>query len=141
MNKPNREEQHHSKTRHEEAVRQVINDLLSGATYSVLFIKLTEDGYGLDYCYSNSMAQKIITQARKRLREDYKEALPQFREQLTHILLDIVTEAREMGDRGNAIKAVQEVAKLVGAYEPTKVEAKVENYVIDFQLTDEENTD
>ena len=40
----------------------------------------------------------------------------------------------------NALKAVDYVAKLTGAYEPTKVEAKVENYVIDFKLTDEEDT-
>ena len=53
------------------------------------------------------------------------------------MLYDLFTEAKDMGDRMNAIKCIQEIAKLTGAYEPTKVEAKVENIVIDFNLTDE----
>lgn len=141
MNQPKGDDKHHSKLRHDEAVRNVVNDILDGATYSVLFQKLTEDEYGLDYKYSQSMAQKIITKARKRMRDDYKEALPQMRETLTNICMDILSEAKQIGDRMNALKAVDYVAKLTGAYEPTKVEAKVENYVIDFKLTDEENTD
>lgn len=141
MNQPIGNDKHHSKLRHDDAIRNVVNDILDGATYSVLFQKLTEDEYGLDYKYSQSMAQKIITKARKRMKEDYKEALPQMRETLTNICMDILSEAKQIGDRMNALKAVDYVAKLTGAYEPTKVEAKVENYVIDFKLTDEENTD
>lgn len=140
MNQPKGDDKHHSKLRHDEAVRNVVNDILDGATYSVLFQKLTEDEYGLDYKYSQSMAQKIITKARKRMRDDYKEALPQMRETLTNICMDILSEAKQIGDRMNALKAVDYVAKLTGAYEPTKVEAKVENYVIDFKLTNEDDT-
>lgn len=137
MNQPKGDDNHHSKIRREQAIRNVCNDILNGATYSVLYSKLIEDEYGLNYKYSQSTAQKIITASRKRLKEDYKEALPEMRETLTNVCLDILSDAKLMGDRMNAIKAVQEIAKLTGCYEPTKVEAKVENIVIDFNLTDE----
>lgn len=96
MNQPKGDDKHHSKLRHAEAIRCVINDILDGATYSVLFQKLTENEYGLDYNYSQSMAQKIITKARKQLKEDYKEMLPQMRETLTNICMDILSEAKTM---------------------------------------------
>lgn len=138
MNIPNEKEIHHSRCRKEQAVRCVINDLLDGGMYSAIYIKLTEDKYGLDYKYSASSAQRIITDARKRMKEDYAEALPQFREQMTHMLLDIVTEAREQGDRGNAIRAIQEVCKISGVYEPEKKEVTVKEMTIDFNLLNNE---
>ena len=137
MNTPNKEGQHHSKMRAQTIIKHLINDILNGATYNVLYNKLIEDGYDIGYEYSNSSAQRLIRQARNKIKEDYAEALPQMRETLTAICLDILTDAKESGDRGNAIKAVQEVAKLTGAYEPTKVEAKVETITIDFNLTNE----
>lgn len=139
MNQPKGNDKFHSKIRHGQAVNAVYNDILDGSTYSVLYNKLINDEYGLDYHYSQSMAQKIITEARKQMKKDYEEALPQMRETLTNICLDILTEAKTMGDRHAAIKAVQEVAKLCGAYSPQQVQAKIENYVIDFKL-DEEST-
>lgn len=138
MNQPKGDDKHHSKIRHSEAVRHVVNDILDGATYSVLFQKLTEDEYGLDYKYSQSMAQKIITEARKRMKEDYKEALPQMRETLTNICMDILSEAKQIGDRMNALKAVDYVAKLTGAYTPEQKEVTVKEMTIDFNLLNNE---
>ena len=126
-----------SKMRQENAVRNVVNDILNGAVYSVVFQKLIEDGYGLDFKYSKSMAQKIITAARKRMREDYKEVVPNMKELLTNLCLDILSECRDSGDRQTALKAVQEVAKLTGSYDPIKTENKVEVVNIDFKLEDE----
>lgn len=138
MNQPKGDDKHHSKLRHEEAVRCVVNDILDGSTYSVLYQKLINNEYGLDYNYSQSMAQKIITKARKRLKEDYAEALPQMRETLTNICLDILSDAKLMGDRMNALKAVDYVAKLTGAYTPEQKEVTVKEMTIDFNLLNNE---
>lgn len=138
MNQPSGEERK-SKFRHDAAVRFVQNDILNGATYSVILNKLVDDAYGLGHNYSPTNGQKIITKARKILKEDYKELVPQMRETLTNICMDILTEARESGDRANAIKAVQEVAKITGAYQPEQREITVKELTIDFNLLDNES--
>lgn len=131
-----------SAIRKEMAIRHVVNDLINGGVYSVVKIKLMEDEYGLGYKYKEGTAKGIIKFARKRIKEDFEEQLPEIKANLSTILMDIITEAKDMGDRHAAIKAVQEVAKLTGAYSPQQIEAKVENYVIDFKLDgdDEEDT-
>ena len=126
-----------SSIRKELAIRNVVNDLMDGGVYSVIKEKLMEDYYELGKKYTESSAKNIIKFARARIKEDFEEQLPDIQAQLTNMLLDLFTEAKDMGDRMNAIKAIQEIAKLTGAYSPQKVEAKVENIVIDFNLTDE----
>ncbi|WP_407433041.1 hypothetical protein [Methanobrevibacter sp.] len=126
-----------SSIRKELAIRNVVNDLMDGGVYSVIKEKLMEDEYGIGKKYTEGTAKAIIKFARKRIKDDFEEQLPDIRASLTNMLYDLFTEAKDMGDRMNAIKCIQEIAKLTGAYEPTKVEAKVENIVIDFNLTDE----
>lgn len=138
MNQPKGDEKHSNKMRHEQAVRHVYNDILNGATYSVLYNKLIDDDYGLDFNYSQSMAQKIIAKARKRIKEDYKDSLPQMRETLTNMCLDIISEARLIGDRMSALKAIDMVSKFVGCYEPEKKEITVKEMTIDFNLLNNE---
>ena len=140
MNQPKGDDKHHSKLRHDEAVRNVVNDLMDGGVYSVIKQKLMEDEYEIGKKYSEGTAKGIIKFARARIKQDFEEQLPDIRASLTNMLYDLFTEAKQIGDRMNAIKCLQEIAKLTGAYEPPKVEAKVENYVIDFKLTDEEDT-
>lgn len=129
-----------STIRKEMAIRYVINDIIDGGVYSVIIEKLMNDEYGVGKKYVKGTAKQIIKCARERIKEDFAEQLPQIRENLTSMLMDLFTDAKQMGDRTNAIKAIQEIAKLTGAYEPTKVEAKVENIIIDFNLTDDEGT-
>ena len=126
-----------SSIRKELAIRNVVNDLMDGGVYSVIKEKLMEDEYGIGKKYTEGTAKGIIKFARKRIKDDFEEQLPDIRASLTNMLYDLFTQAKDMGDRMNAIKCIQEIAKLTGAYEPTKVEAKVENIVIDFNLTDE----
>ena len=130
-----------SSIRKELAIRNVVNDLMDGGVYSVIKQKLMEDEYEIGKKYSEGTAKGIIKFARARIKQDFEEQLPDIRASLTNMLYDLFTEAKDMGDRMNAIKCLQEIAKLTGAYEPTKVEAKVENYVIDFKLTNEDDTD
>lgn len=126
-----------SSIRKELAIRNVVNDLMDGGVYSVIKEKLMEDEYEIGKKYTESSAKNIIKFARARIKEDFEEQLPDIQAQLTNMLLDLFTEAKDMGDRMNAIKAIQEIAKLTGAYSPQKVEAKVENIVIDFNLSNE----
>ena len=126
-----------SSVRKELAIRHIVNDLMDGAVYSVIITKLTEDHYELGKMYNKGTAKQLIAEARKRIKKDFEEQLPEIKSSLTNMLLDLFTEAKEVGDRMNAIKCIQEIAKLTGAYEAQKVEAKVENIVIDFNLTNE----
>lgn len=123
-----------SSIRKEIAIRNVVNDLMSGGVYSVIMSKLMEDQYGLDKKYNESTAKTIIQCARARIKQDFEEQLPDIRAQLTNMLMDLFTEAKEMGDRMNAIKSLQEIAKLTGAYSPEKVDVKLKEITIDFNL-------
>lgn len=134
-NKPANEDK--SSVRKEIAIRHVVNDLMDGAVYSVIITKLTEDHYELGKNYNKGTAKQLIAEARKRIKKDFEEQLPEIKSSLTNMLLDLFTEAKEVGDRMNAIKCIQEIAKLTGAYSPTQQEVKVQNITIDFQLTDE----
>lgn len=137
---PNRENK--SQVRQELIIRHIINDIMAGGIYSVIIQKLTEDGYNLGKKYSNSTARNLYTAARKRIKADFDDTLPQIKENLTTMLLDLFTEAKEVGDRQASIKCLQEIAKLTGAYAPIQTESKVETYVIDFNLdNNEENKD
>ena len=126
-----------SSIRKEIAIRHVVNDLMDGGVYSVIKTKLMEDYYELGKKYTEGTSKQIIKLARARIKEDFAEQLPDIQASLTNMLYDLYTEAKEMGDRMNAIKCIQEIAKLTGAYSPQKVEAKVENIVIDFNLSNE----
>lgn len=124
-----------SSIRRAEARKHVVNDLLNGGVYSVIKDKLINDAYGIDYNYSVKSAEEIIAEARKIIKEDYEEQRKEIKEQLIAILNDLFTECREYKDRYNALKVVQEIAKLTGAYEPEKIEAKIEEDVtIDFKF-------
>lgn len=123
-----------SSVRKELAIRNVINDLMDGGVYSVIKQKLMEDQYGLDKRYTEGSAKAIIKFARKRIKEDFAEQLPDIRAQLTNMLYDLFTESKEIGDRMNAIKCLQEIAKLTGAYTPEQKEVTVKEITIDFNL-------
>lgn len=130
-----------SSIRKELAIRNIINDIMDGGVYSVIIQKLEEDKYEIGKCYKKATAKHLISEARARIKADFEEQLPDIRASLTNMLYDMFTEAKEIGDRMNAIKCIQEIAKLTGAYTPQQVEAKIENYVIDFKLTNEDDTD
>lgn len=124
-----------SKIRRENAIRHIINDLLNGAVYSVLKTKLMEDEYGIGHCYSEDGVYDLVTEARKRIMQDFEEEREHIKSELMARLNDLFTECREVGDRGVALKTLQEIAKLTGAYEPMKIDQKVDEQItIDFNL-------
>lgn len=119
------------KGRHHLAVRNVINDILNGATYSVLKAKLMEDEYGLGYKYSKGQVDRIVREARDVIKKDTEEQLPYLKEDMLARMLDVYTEARDMGDRMNALKALDQINKMFGMYqEKLKVDADIKQEVI-----------
>lgn len=128
-----------SSVRKEIAIRNVVNDLMDGGVYSVIKTKLMEDEYDIGKQYTESSAKNIIKFARARIREDFEEQLPEIKSNLTNILYDLFTEAKEVGDRMNAIKCIQEIAKLTGAYEAQKQDITIKDLTIDFNLLNNED--
>lgn len=119
------------KGRHHLAVRNVINDILNGATYSVLKAKLMEDEYGLGYKYSKGQVDRIVREARDVIKKDTEEQMPTLKEDMLARMLDVYTEARDMGDRMNALKALDQINKMFGMYqEKLKVDADIKQEVI-----------
>lgn len=127
-----------SSIRKELAIRNVVNDLMDGGVYSVIKQKLMEDEYEIGKKYSEGTAKGIIKFARARIKQDFEEQLPDIRASLTNMLYDLFTEAKDMGDRMNAIKCLQEIAKLTGAYTPEQKEVTVKEMTIDFNLLNNE---
>lgn len=119
------------KGRHHLAVRNVINDILNGATYSVLKAKLMEDEYELGYKYSKGQVDRIVREARDVIKKDTEEQMPTLKEDMLARMLDVYTEARDMGDRMNALKALDQINKMFGMYqEKLKVDADIKQEVI-----------
>ena len=131
----------HNKVRHEMAVRHCVNDILNGATWSVMTKKLQEDEYGLGHCYSHCQTDRIIHEARQRIKEDTDEMMKSLKEDMIARTLDVYSEARELGDRFSALKALEQLNKMFGFYEnKLKVEGNVNsNVTINFGFNGEDS--
>lgn len=121
-----------SKDRKRAAIRHTINAVLDGATYSVLANNLEEDVYNLNYNYSPMGARKIIREARAIVKEDFKKELPELRERLLSMLLDVYTESKGSGQYQSSLKALEQICKLTGINEPDKQEVTFKDITIDF---------
>lgn len=127
-------------TRREVAVRHVVNDIMMGATKSVIIQKLMEDEYGLSYNFSSSAASDILRLSRLRIKEDTQEMLPSLRDDMINRNLDVYSECRELGDRLGALKALDQISKICGIYEnKVTLAAEVKVIEIDFGLDGEGN--
>lgn len=116
------------------ATKYVINDILNGATWSVLRDKLMNDDYEIGHKYSEPQSQRIVRKAREVIKQDINEQMPELREETMARILDVYTECRELGDRMNALKALDMINKMFGQYQDKlKIDADVkQEIVIDF---------
>lgn len=120
-----------NQVRKEMAIRHTVNAILDGATYSILIANLMEDEYGLDYKYTRGHSERIIKQARELIRKDTEEQIPHLKEDMIARFLDIYTDAKTVGDRMNALKALEHINKLCGLYQDKlKVDADIKQEVI-----------
>ena len=104
-------------SRSELAIRHLVNDILQGATFSVMEAKLNEDVYNIGHQYSKRVAGRLIKQARQRVAQDTKEMMPHLRNDMLARAMDVYTECREVGDRLSAFKALDQVNKICGLYD------------------------
>ena len=103
---------------------------------------MKNDEYGMGRSYAENSADRFIRQARDIIAADMAEQLPSMRNDMMVRLLDVYTDARECGDRGNALKALDQLTKLTGMYEQTlKVDGNMKTeIIIDFGFDTEEDT-
>lgn len=102
---------------HEMAVNNVYNAICNGNTISNIIQDLTNDNYGIGKKYCLQSAYNIINKVKNIIKHDFEDYKPQLRANLFITLMDILGEAREEGDRANALKAIDYIAKLGGVYE------------------------
>lgn len=124
--------------RKEALVNLVYNDILNGAVYSNLVDKLMNDYWEKGYNYTESGAHEIVMFARRKMKKDWEDDLPNLKAKVYNILNDIYAECRESKDRMNALKSIDYINKLTGLYAPEKVDMKVDSEVIiDFKFNED----
>lgn len=120
-----------------EVINHIYNDICNGATYSNCMTKLMNDYYEIGYKYSESRADRLISEAKKLLRKDFEEDRKEIKARLYVALQDVFNECREWNDRGNALRALEQISKLLGLNEPDKVDMRLQQVDINFGLNEE----
>lgn len=117
----------------------IYKEIVAGTQASEIRRKLVNDEYGLGLPkLTPKAASRHYEKVRDRIKADFKEKLPALREELTASLYAILNDCKQANDRTNAIRTVESIAKLVGAYAPQQVEMK-HDIVVDFGFEDNEN--
>lgn len=114
------------------AVRYTYNQMLDGATFSILINNLMDDEYDLGFKYSKSGAEKVVLAARNILREDFENDLPHLKEKILAQYYDIYTEAKNSSQYQSALKALENISKLTGLNEPEKKDVVIRSIDINF---------
>lgn len=113
----------------------VYNGIMQGFNQSNLMKYLMEDLWATGTKHTWRDAQKLISDVRVKIREDFKAQHDTLRETQMARLEDLYYESRENNDRFGALNVIKEINKMTGLYEPTKIEAKIEGDItIDFGL-------
>jgi hypothetical protein len=124
------------------AVKAILRDVARGVAYSRIRERLIQDEYGLNFHYAEYTAEQVIAQARRILKEEFKNELPELKEKIVANLWDIVEESRNVGDRASAISATKEIGKLVGVYAQESIKLQHDGaIVIDFGTKDDETNE
>lgn len=118
--------------RKDEVINHIYNDICNGATYTNCLKKLMNDDYEVGHCYSESRADRLISEAKKLIRKDFEEDRKEIKGRLYVALQDVFNECREWNDRGNALRALEQISKLLGLNEPEKVDMRLQNVDINF---------
>lgn len=123
---------------HYTAIKHVYNDLLLGATDSMVANKLQEDTYEIGKAYTHDYSYKILQEAKQMVISDMESELQNIRIGLMAKAYDTYTDARENGDRTNAIAALNFISKITGALDPRYGQTNVQNITIDFHFDGDE---
>ena len=108
----------------EEMVENITCDILNGVSRYRILRKLDKDAYeGFESSkFSRSKKYDLIKEAYDNCKYDLGEKRDKMRELFMSRYEDILEEARDQNDRTNAINALKEMGKILGIYEPDKVD-------------------
>lgn len=118
------------------AVKNAYNDILMGATDSMVINKLVDDVYEVGKAYTEGHARHVLAEAKQLIIQDMETELRDIRIGLMAKAYDTYTDAREHGDRTNAIAALNFISKITGALDPRYGQTNVQNITIDFHFDD-----
>ena len=125
----------------DELVQLMTCDILNGMSKYRVKLKLQRDQYE-DFVTSKFSERKIyylLEEAYSNCKIPLAEDRQKMRELFISRYEDILEEARDARDRQNAINALKEMGKILGIYEPEKVDVNANvNVDISFGLEDNE---
>ena len=114
------------------ATNRIIKCMAEGYTYREIEDMLQHDEMGLNFNYTPAMSRKMVHKAVDIIKKNCEEELPHLREKIINCYWDTYRNARESGDRGAAVKALNEVSKITGVYKES-MDLNHQGYVtIDF---------
>ena len=108
----------------EEIVELIVCDLLNGLSRYKILLKLDRDSYeGYNTSvFSRSKKYELVSEAYEKCKIPLAEDRQKQRELFIARYEDILEECRDQRDRQNAIATLKEMGKLLGLYEPEKVD-------------------
>ena len=121
------------------AVKHIYNDCLLGMTESMIVNKLVDDFYGIGKKYSEAYAYSLLAETKAMIKDDMEKEIQDIRISLMAKAYDTYTDAREHGDRGNAMSALNFISKITGALDPRYGQTNVQNIIIDFHFDDNDD--
>ena len=125
----------------EELVQLIVCDILNGMSRYRVLLKLKRDQYE-DFKsseFSRSKQYDLVQEAYECCKIPLAEDRQKQRELFIARYEDILEECRDARDRQNAIAALKEMGKILGIYEPDKVDVTANVSVdISFGLEDDE---
>ena len=128
----------------EELVQLIVCDILNGMSRYRVLLKLKRDQYE-DFKsseFSRSKQYDLVQEAYECCKIPLAEDRQKQRELFIARYEDILEECRDSRDRQNAISALKEMSRLLGLYEPDKVDVNANvNVDISFGLEDNDETE
>lgn len=107
----------------EALIDEIMCDLLNGMSRFQIKRKLEEQQYeNQEKTFSHNVVYKFINEALERCKLELKENRDEQRTLMYSRILSIYEDAVSAGDRSNALKALDQMTKLIGLNDPDKVE-------------------
>lgn len=104
------------KLRRNLAIKNIIwQEMLKGVPTRRITQNLKENVYNTGEIPAKD-AKLLVAQVVHDIKKEYEDTIPVMKERLTATLFSILERCAVDNDKSNAIKAVQEIAKLTGAY-------------------------
>lgn len=120
--------------------QKVREDIYKGLSQSDLIDRIINNFYELKYEKTPNIhyARNIISDVRKKIKEEWKEQNQELKELQLGRLLDLYNESRKNNDRMNALNTLKEINKVGNIYEAEKVDMTINADIqIDFGFDDE----